>query len=167
MSLAIEPLTKAAFAPFGDVIEMAGAETRSINEGYATRFHDLARIKTGKQKGKPILSLFRATRRPAPIIIAMLERHPLGSQAFYPLSPDDWLVVVAEGDDQPDLETLRCFKAAGTQGVNYARGTWHFPVLVLVPQQDFLVVDRQGPGNNLEEFQFAVGTETSIDVGPT
>lgn len=113
MSLAIEPLTKAAFEPFGDVIEMAGAQTRPINEGFATRFHDLARIEAGKRKGKPMLSLFRATRRPAPLIIAMLERHPLGSQAFYPLSPEDWLVVVAEGGDCPDLATLRCFRASG------------------------------------------------------
>lgn len=161
--LPIEPLSKAAFAPFGDVIEFEGAETRRINEGFATRFHDLARIEPGPG-GRAILSLFKATRRPFPITIAMLERHPLGSQAFYPLSRDDWLVVVAEGGAAPDLATVRCFRASGEQGVNYAPGTWHFPVLILVARQDFLVVDRAGPGANLEEFAFPGGALRMIDI---
>jgi ureidoglycolate lyase len=161
--LSVEPLSKSAFAPFGDVIEFDGAETRSINEGFATRFHDLARIEPGAE-GRAILSLFKAVQRPFPITIGMLERHPLGSQAFYPLSRDDWLVVVAEGSAAPDLATLRCFKASGEQGVNYAAGTWHFPVLILVPSQSFLVVDRAGPGANLEEFAFPDGASRTIDV---
>lgn len=165
-SLTIEPLTKAAFARFGEVIEMDGAETRSINEGFATRFHALARIDVSAGRGKPIVSLFRATRRPMPFRIGMLERHPLGSQAFFPLSSDDWLVVAAEGSDTPNLATLRCFRARGDQGVNYACGAWHFPVLVLAARQDFLVVDREGAGSNLEEHTFAAGSEVEINLQP-
>jgi len=165
MRLPIEPLTKGAFLPFGDVIEMDGAEIRTINEGYARRFHDLARIDAGREGGRPVLSLFRATLRPRPIAIGMLERHPLGSQAFYPLSEADWLVVVAAGGaERPDLATLRCFRARGDQGVNYTVDTWHFPVLVLVPEQDFLVVDRAGPGNNLVEYPFAADVRVTIDL---
>ncbi|WP_072395182.1 ureidoglycolate lyase [Hyphomicrobium sp. CS1GBMeth3] len=166
MPLAIEPLSKSAFEPFGEVIEIEGAETRLINEGFATRFHALARVNVSRGRGRPIVSLFRAIQRPMPIKITMLERHPLGSQAFFPLNPSEWLIVVAEGGDAPDLATLRCFRARGDQGVNYARGIWHYPVLILAPWQDFLVVDRDGKGNNLEEHTFAAGSEVELDIGP-
>ncbi len=86
----------------------------------------------------------------------MLERHPLGTQAFYPLSLYDWLVVVAEGE-RPGAGDLRLFRARGDQGVQYARGVWHHPLLILTEQQDFLVVDRRGPGENLEEIRVEPG----------
>lgn len=148
-----EPLTKTAFEPFGEVIETEGAETRVINDGFALRRHALANVEPGPQGGA-ILSIFDAIRRPFPIVIDMLERHPLASQAFFPLTENDWLVVVAEGEGAPDLATLRCFRATGRQGVNYGVGVWHFPVLILVEAQSFLVADREGPGSNLEEVRF-------------
>jgi ureidoglycolate lyase len=160
--IAIEPLTKAAFHPFGDVIEVKGAQKRKINQGFATRFHDLAGIDVAAEGGRFIVSIFRALRRPRPIVIDMLERHPLGSQAFFPLSPHAWLVVVAKGGAEPDLASLRCFRAEGDQGVNYAVGTWHFPVLILRKTQDFLIIDRDGPGINLDERWFVPGTEVAI-----
>lgn len=148
--LACEALTKAAFAPFGEVIEAEGAETRVINDGFALRRHALASVDPGPG-GRAILSIFEATRRPSPIVIDMLERHPLASQAFFPLSDEDWLVVVASGVEAPDPLSLRCFRADGRQGVNYRAGVWHFPVLVLAERQDFLIADREGPGANLDE----------------
>lgn len=154
-TLEIEALTASAFAPFGQVIETAGAEVRVINEGTTRRFHDLCAVDVEAEGGRAILSLFRAARRPDPILVRMMERHPLASQAFYPLGGDDWLVVVcADKDGAPDLDTLRCFRASGCQGVNVARGVWHHPLLVLTPSQDFLVLDRDGPGDNLEERWF-------------
>lgn len=152
-SLACEPLTAAAFAPFGEVIETEGAESRVINDGFALRRHALAAVDAGHE-GRAILSIFEATRRPFPLVIDMLERHPLGSQAFFPLSPEDWLVVVAEGEGAPDVATLRAFRASGRQGVNYRAGVWHFPVLILAERQDFLVADRDGAGANLDERFF-------------
>lgn len=143
----VEPLTKEAFSAYGDVIQTNGAENFQINESTTTRFHRLATPEVGPD-GRAIISIFRGTRKPAPITIHMLERHPLGSQAFIPLSGDDWLIVVAE---RPGADALRCFRASGKQGVQYATGTWHHPLLVLAPEQDFLIVDRDGPGNNLEE----------------
>lgn len=145
-TLAIEPLTKRAFAPFGRVLQTQGAHHFPINQGTTTRFHALAVADPGAD-GQAILSIFRGTRCADPIEIAMLERHPLGSQAFMPLSADPWLVVVAL---QPRAQALRCFQAAGVQGVQYDAGVWHHPLLVLAAEQDFLVVDRQGPGDNLE-----------------
>ncbi|SMF81163.1 ureidoglycolate lyase [Tistlia consotensis] len=139
-----EPLTAAAFAPFGAVIEARDETSVPINQGYTTRFHALATAETGAD-GQAILSLFRA--RPRPPQLAMLERHPLGTQAFVPLGGRPWLVVVASA---PSGDACRAFLASGDQGVQYAVGTWHHPLLAVEPQ-DFLVVDRAGPGENLEK----------------
>jgi ureidoglycolate lyase len=151
--LKIESLTRDAFAPFGDVIEMTGAHHYPINQGYAERFHDLARIDTDTRDGESIVSLFRGRPRPAPIEIGFVERHPLGSQTFYPLQDRDWLVVVALSGPPPSIETLRAFRATGRQGINYARNVWHYPLLVLDRESDFLIIDRKGPGDNLEEVE--------------
>jgi len=149
------PLTKKNFAPFGDVLEIEGAEQFPINAGTTTRFHLLATAVTSPPNGAAIMSIFRGTRRPSPMAITMMERHPLGSQAFFPLSQADWLVVVAEDQGgRPDPEGLHCFRASGIQGVQYAPLVWHHPLLVLEPEQDFFIVDRDGDGNNLEEYEF-------------
>ena len=149
--LRVEPLTRAGFARFGDVIEMTGAHHYPINQGYAERFHDLAHIDTLDENGETIISLFHGKPRLLPIEIGFVERHPLGSQAFYPLQDRDWLIVVAETGPPPSLDTLRAFRATRRQGINYARNVWHYPLLVLEREGDFLIVDRKGPGNNLEE----------------
>jgi len=159
IQLVPEPLTRAAFAPFGKVLQAEGADHFPINQGTTTRFHALAGAATGAD-GQAIISIFRGTRRPNPIDIAMLERHPLGSQAFMPLAPHDWLIVVAE---RPEAAALRCFRATGAQGVQYDAGTWHHPLLVLVPEQDFLVVDREGPGDNLEEIKLEATARIATD----
>jgi ureidoglycolate lyase len=142
----IEPLTKHAFAPFGDVIEIEGAEQRHINQGFATRFHDLAHIEVGN--GAAIVSIFTAIPRPQPVAIKLMERHPLGSQLFYPLQNEDWFVLVCENPH--DEKTYRAFKASGSQGVNYKPNAWHHPLLV-ARESKFIIVDRKGEGNNLEE----------------
>lgn len=156
-----EPLTQAAFAPFGDVIETEGAEARRINAGFATRFHDLTRIDVGREGGRPILSIFEARPRPTPLVVPLLERHPLGSQSFFPLESRAWLAVVApDADGAPDLDAARCFRARGDQGLTYAPGAWHAPLLVTgAGPQRFLVVDRLGAladlSDNLEEAPLA------------
>ena len=160
----IEPLTRGAFAPFGEVIETDGAERRLINEATAERFHALAHADVNAEGGRAILSLFRASRRQFPFPVRMLERHPLGSQAFHPLSDHHWLVVVGLGHDRPDPDSIRCLRATGRQGVNYARNAWHHPVLVLEPSQDFIVVDREGPGGNLQECWLERAAEQRLIV---
>jgi len=152
--LDIEPLTKENFRPFGEVIETADARQIAINQGTTTRFDALCSVDVSDGGGLPIISVFRGNRRATIIDIMLVERHPLGSQAFMPLTEHDWLVVVALGasdSDRPDFTSLKCFLAAGNQGVNYHKGTWHHPLLVLQKTQDFLVVDRQGDGHNLDE----------------
>lgn len=143
------PLTREAFRPFGDVVEMEGSAPLTINQGFALRFNDLASIDVTSEGGATNVSLFLGTPRPVPIEIKLMERHPLGSQLFFPLQDRPWLVLVAE--DVHDPRSYRAFRAGGRQGVNYARNVWHHPLLVLDPESRFLIVDRKGPGNNLEE----------------
>ena len=153
LTLAIAPLTKAAFAPFGQVIETKDAKPKLINEGFAQRFDGLAPIDVATEGGAVIISLFSGALRPRPILIKLMERHPLGSQLFMPLNEMPWLVVVCNDPRVP--ASYRAFAATGQQGVNYARNTWHHPLLVLTDASPFLVVDRGGPGDNLEEVRLA------------
>lgn len=144
----IAPLTREAFAPYGDVIEASEAVRHfPINGGNTQRYHDLARLDPGDD-GRIIVSIFRGQPRALPFAITMLERHPRGSQAFIPLNGRDYLVVVAA---TPEPDAIRCFLARGNQGVNYAPGTWHHPLLALDAVSDFLVLDRGGPGDNCDE----------------
>ena len=152
--LRVELLTREAFAPFGDVIEASDAVRHfPINGGNTERFHDLAKLDAGAD-GHVIVSIFRGQPRELPFEVKMVERHPRGSQAFMPLDGRDYLVVVASA---PEHGALRCFLARGDQGVNYAAGTWHHPLLALDVVSDFLVIDRSGPGANCDEVALPDG----------
>ena len=143
----IQTLTKAGFAPFGEVIEIDGAQHYPINQGFAERFNDLASVDAEAVN----ISIVVAKPRPRPIAITLMERHPLGSQIFYPLQDRPWLILVCA--DPTDRTSFRAFSATGRQGVNYARNTWHHPLLVLEAESRFLVVDRKSTEANLEEIQ--------------
>ena len=151
-SLTPEPLTADAFAPFGDVIEATDrAEVIPINYGWTTRFNALADVAVGD--GRAIISIFRS-RPLEPLVLKVFERHPDGSQAFMPLQGRPYLVAVAPAGAF-DAARIRVFRAEATQGVNYAKGTWHHFLLALEAGSDFLVVDREGPGDNLDEIELA------------
>lgn len=148
-TIALEPLTAAAFAPFGDVIEAAGAGSFDFNRGMARRFHDLARTEVAGD-GRIGVSIGRAQPYRLPLALDMVERHPLGSQAFVPLGPDPFVVVVAP-DTGGRPGRPRAFLTAPGQGVNYLRGVWHGVLTPLDRPGEFLIVDRIGTGVNLEE----------------
>lgn len=153
MTLRLQPLTKSGFAPFGDVVELDGVAPIQINQGFAQRFNNLAKIDVTSEGGTTNISLFTANPRPQPIAINLMERHPLGTQLFYPLQDKTWAVLVCS--DPKDANSYRAFSATGRQGVNYHRNVWHFPLLVYDAESRFLIVDRIGPGNNLEEVMLA------------
>lgn len=153
-TISIEPLTKSTFAPFGDVVEVEGANHFPINNGTTERFHDLAAIDTSAEEGRTLVSIARSQPFFLPLPIKMLERHPLGSQIFMPMSGRPFLVVVALAIDDGSPGAPVGFLASGNQGVNYAKNTWHHPMIALEEVSDFLIIDRGGNGNNLEEFFF-------------
>ena len=152
--IACERLTPEAFAPFGTVIEAGRGEVRAINAGTCERHHALAAIEHAAGR-RPILSIFRAQPRALPMELAMMERHPLGSQAFVPLSGEAWIAVVAP-DEGGGPGAPRAFLAGGRQGVSYAANVWHHPLIALGGVRDFLVADADGPEPNLEEADYPV-----------
>lgn len=152
--LPVKPLTAKAFHPWGDVIEPGGAPDRIINDGRCGRFHDRARLDFGD--GRAGISLFDAEERRLPLDIPLVERHPLGSQAFMPVSGARMLVVVADDESGKPL-TPNVFLSAPGQSVNILRGVWHgvlTPVGTGGATGQFVVVDRIGEGDNLEEHFF-------------
>jgi ureidoglycolate lyase len=172
IQLVPELLTQQSFSVFGDVIHIDDNNTKvkpiMINEGTTERFHKLAGVDLSgniESDGheQAIISIFRAQPRTLPMNITMMERHPLGSQAFLPSNETPYLVLVCEGKDAPDPRTLKLFIAKG-QGVNYHANTWHHPLLALGDINSFWVVDRSGSGNNLEEQNFPSDCRIGIDA---
>ena len=148
------PLTAAAFAPFGDVIAATGAPDRIINDGKCGRHHDLAQLDfAGANAG---ISMFNAQPRALPYAFDLVERHPEGSQAFIPLTPAPFLVIVAP-DQGGTPGTPLAFLTTPGQGINFHRGTWHGVLTPLAAPGLFAVVDRIGPGENLQEFRYDKG----------
>jgi ureidoglycolate lyase len=155
------PLTRKDFDPFGEVIETQGAHSYPINEGKCTRFHDLAKIEAAGANARVLISIFRGSPYDLPLSLRLVERHPLGSQAFYPLGGKPYLVIVCHGGrDGPGRP--QAFVARPDQGVNYARNVWHAVLTPFGEGQDFLVVDRGGDGTNLEEFHFSEPWEVVV-----
>lgn len=143
-----QPLTAAAFAPYGQVLEATG-DFRLINAGLCRRHHDRARLDFGPG-GRAGISIFKAALRALPYDFDLIERHPDGSQAFLPMSSDPFLVIVSDGP----AAIPRAFLTDGTQGINLARGTWHGVLTPLAGPGLFAVVDRIGESPNLEEHRF-------------
>lgn len=157
LSIQLEPLTIENFAEFGEVIGCAGHDFFHINEAHTERYHALVHTESDPT-GKIGISIFRNIKTTTlPLQIDLLERHPIGSQAFIPMQGQKFLIVVAPNlnAEQPDLQRIRAFISDGTQGVNYRAGTWHHPLLTLESPSDFAVVDRLGTGHNCDVFEFA------------
>ena len=150
-TLTVTPLTAEAFAVYGDVIELRGEPTKLINEGMCGRHHDLAQLDF--DDGRAGISLFDAKAPPLPHKVTMVERHPQGSQAFMPITPVPFLVVVAD-DDAGTPVNLKAFVTAPGQSINLHRGVWHGVLCPIEAPGLFAVVDRIGDGANLEEYWF-------------
>jgi len=143
-----EKITKDNFSEFGDVISSENINPIDINMGYAKRFDNLANINTSKNEGKTIVSIFSALKRSFPLKINMMEKHPLGSQAFMPMRETTFLTFVAPEGDFPIINKIKSFIVPPKNGINYKPGVWHFP-LISTENTNFLVIDRKGSGENL------------------
>lgn len=157
-----KPLTKAAFAPFGTVIEPYEQQQQTsencyyINKGYACRHNAIA--KASLDGGEVGMSIFRAKKRDFPITLSVMEYHPFGTQAFFSMNGQDYIVVVApKGEPPQSAADLSVFYARSHQGVQYDANVWHHPLLALGHDSDFLVIDRiNGEGNNCYELDIEV-----------
>lgn len=145
------PIDAECFRPFGDVFDAEGEPDMIINAGRCGRHHN--RVRLDFDGGKAGISLFRTKAVEMPYSLTVMERHPLGAQAFIPMSEEPFLVVVAE-DNNGRPGTLHAFKTAPRQGVSYLPNTWHAPLIALRDDAVFAVVDRIGSGKNLEEYTY-------------
>ena len=146
-------ITKANFAKYGDLISTNDINPIDINAGYAKRFDDLAELNTLEDGGKTVVSIFSALKRTFPMTVDMMEKHPLGSQAFIPMKETTFLAFVAPTGESPDINKIQAFIIPPKTGINYKPGIWHFP-LISTEDINFLVIDRKGKGENLIIHKF-------------
>ena len=154
-NLIIKPKTinKENFKKFGDMITTNDIKPLEINDGYAKRYDGIANLDAKKDNGESIISIFSALKRSFPMKVDMMEKHPLGSQAFIPMEDTKFLVFVAPRGDKPDINKIQSFLVPKQTGVNYKAGIWHFP-LISMKNMNYLIVDRKGKGNNLVIYKF-------------
>ena len=146
-------INRSNFSTYGDLISTDNINPMDINAGYAKRFDNLANLDTSKNNGKTIVSIFSALKRNFPMKIDMMEKHPLGSQAFIPMKETTFLSFVAPPGDLPELNKIQSFIIPPKMGINYKPGIWHFP-LISTEDTNFLVIDRKGNGENLIIHKF-------------
>ena len=155
MEKIIKPIkiTRKNFSTYGVLISSDDVKAIDINAGYAKRFDNLANVDTLKDGGKTIVSIFSALKRTFPMKIDMMEKHPLGSQAFIPMKETTFLSFVAPQGELPEIEKIQSFIIPPNIGINYKPGIWHFP-LISTEDTNFLVIDRKGNGKNLIIHKF-------------
>ena len=146
-------VSRSNFAEFGDLISTSDINPIDINAGYAKRYDNLADLNTLENGGKTIVSIFSALKRTFPMKIDMMEKHPLGSQAFIPMKETTFLCFVAPPGELPDINKIQSFIIPPKNGINYKPGIWHFP-LISTEDTNFLVIDRKGKGENLIIHKF-------------
>ena len=155
MEKIIKPIkiNRSNFATYGDLISADDIKPIDINTGYAKRFDNLANINTSKDEGKTIVSSLSALKRTFPMKIDMMEKHPLGSQAFIPMKETNFIAFVAPPGDKPEISKIESFVVSRGIGINYKPDIWHFP-LISTENMNFLVMDRKGTGDNLIIYNF-------------
>ena len=146
-------ISRSNFSSYGDVISTEDINPMNINEGHAKRFDNLANLDTSKDSGKTIVSIFSALKRTFPMKIHMMEKHPLGTQAFIPMKETTFLAFVAPSGESPEIDKIQSFIIPPKIGINYKPGIWHFP-LISTENINFLVIDRKGSGDNLIIHKF-------------
>ncbi len=145
MEIVPQPLTKEAFAPFGDVIDVPTEAGRTYYEDALGNL---------RPNAHPSLSMtFRVETPDRPLKADLLERHEFSSQSFVPIDVARWLVVVAPhaASGGPDTKAVSAFIATGQQGVTYKPNTWHHGLTVLDKPGRFAVFMWRA-GSKDEEF---------------
>ena len=164
-TLKVEVLTREAFEPFGDVLETRNTPV-VINQGRCQKYSDLTSVNTDDH-GYTTIHIYKTAPISSSYQLDLLERHPLGSQTFMPLAGQRFLIVVASGSSDsttPDLSSIRCFLTNGKQGITYHPGVWHHPLLSVDDGEEYLVIDRKGPGDNCDEVLMSAAQQYIVEV---
>ena len=161
-TIKLKPLTAEAFKPYGTVVELDEMDPLPINEGFTIKFGDLLPLDCEHEGGEVALHFYKSSGRSLPLELQGMERHPLGSQAFWPLHSGPFAVVVAPPADELDESAIVGFITSGRQAIQYHRGTWHHYQICLGEDSDFIVLDRKGPGNNCDEVELSQSITISL-----
>ena len=146
MQIDPQPLTRAAFAPFGDVFDVPDTPGRTYYEDALGNLRPAAR---------PSLSLrLKPETVDRPFTAELLERHEFSSQSFVPIDAGRWLVVVAPhaAAGGPDVAGVKAFIATASQGVTYRANIWHHGLTTLDRPGRFAIFMWRDGGPGDEEF---------------
>lgn len=143
--LAIVPLTEAAFAPFGTVVEYAGVEHR---QRLASKLQNL------RAEARPHLEFVTAAGQTLPVTATVMERHRHSSQSFVPIEVARYLIVVAPhaATGGPEMRRARAFAVSGRQSITYAPDVWHHPLTPLDRDGVFAILTFRAGDAGDEEF---------------
>jgi len=137
--LQVLPLTADAFAPYGQVISTPATPNET---GKAQMWKQVGALEF--QGAGPSVDVLYSP--PRSLQIDGMERHLNSTQAFFPLLPHPFIVVVApaDADDSSGVDHSRAlaFVSDGRSGVNFAVGIWHCSLLPLEQAQCFAIVHR-------------------------
>lgn len=136
----LEPIEAQAFAPFGTLLERGADSGVPVNLGAAQR-HALDADLDHDPGTRIEFAIYHLRPLVGPLVLQVLERHPLSAQLFVPMGPARCLVCVCPSDasGEPDLAGLRTFVARPGQGILYRRGVWHHPLLSLGGAADYFM----------------------------
>ena len=146
MFLKAEPLTSAAFLPYGEVIECPAMPGRTYFEDAMASLRPKARPSISLIVAEPLAKLpLRSTR---------MERHEYSSQSFVPQESGRWLAIVAPHatGGGPDMARARAFLCRPDQGVTYGADVWHRPFTALDRPARFVIVMWRDGTRTDEEF---------------
>ena len=152
------------FSKYGKIISVDNSDSIIINNGFASKHYNLCNIDANDNGGVATLHLYEGKKREFPLKINMMEKHPHFSQTFIPRSKTPFIIVVALGSEEPDLNTLSVFKSNGNQGVHYNKNVWHFPLISLEDKEQFIVVDRNDLGKEENKIIDCIELELNQDI---
>jgi ureidoglycolate lyase len=155
-TVTVQPLTAAAMAPFGSVIETA-ALGDAVNGGSSRRHEAIAALDLQREGGRAVLAVYQAQARAFPFEARALERHRLSDQVFLPLGGARRcvLLLAPAALAAPHTEDCVALVSDGLQGVRIAAGTWHHGLLAL-DDGPWAVLERRAGAVDCEEIALPV-----------
>ena len=155
MALEPEPISAAAFKPFGALLDRKGAKTAT------------ASLRAEVPTWVEIIA--------APVVtqglhsVDCLERHKFATQTFIPIDVEAYLVLVCPHGDGggPDLSQLHAFRVPGDTVIQYHADTWHAGMTALGGGGRFANVMSRDFSDDDCEFHPLSDARIEIRVGET
>jgi ureidoglycolate lyase len=154
--LPVEPVSVAAFAPFGTVLE-------AMDDG--TPFTAQEQLLDVSQ-GTPRFYLMRLVDKPP--VFRVLTRHLQTTQSLISVGGKEWILVVAPPGDPdrpgtlPDVDDVRAFSVPGDVAVLMKRGCWHSGPHFDAPEMSFVNLELADT-NQVDHATYRIGHELGLE----